>query len=237
MRCREAQRKSSAYLDGDLSSEQSSAVRGHLRACSHCEQLFEQEAELIEAAGAGLPALDPPDRIWQRIADEVAFAEVADSQQHPARRWFASHLKVLVPVGVATCAALVLILVRSGAQPAQKHVQVAVDASSVAAVAIEANTVAQVRAQSILEAEADYQTTIAELRELLNEDRPTWSVEVVTAVDAILSEFEQRAPPKRMTRTQSPFLVSSSDPLYAGYRAEIVFLQSALAGQLPGERP
>ncbi len=237
MRCSEAQRKSSAYLDGDLSSDQSSAVRGHLRECGSCSQSFEEEAKLIEVAQTGLPMLDPPDHIWQRIAEEVAQAEVADSQQHPARRWFASQIKVLVPVGLVTCAALVLVFVRSGALPAKKLVRVAEDASLAAVLAIEADTVAQVRAHSILEADADYRATIVELRELLDEDRPTWSAAVVTAVDTRLSEFEQRPLLQRLTSAESPLEVSAADPLYAGYRAEIVFLQSALAGQLPGALP
>lgn len=237
MRCKEAQSKSSSYLDGDLSDDQSSAVRGHLRQCSGCEELFEQESALLELA-ANLEPLDPPDRVWEGISRKIAEAEVADSEASVSWRWLKDRNWAYPAVGlVAVAAAAVLFLAKtqSNSEPtSESSTPVAVSSMEPRVFAPSApQTVAQVRGDAIADADRDYQQTIAELREMLEEDRPSWTEAEALAMDAKLDGFRKAAIAERFAIADAPTVVASRDPIYATYRAEISFLQSALAGELP----
>ncbi len=236
MRCKEAQSKSSAYLDGELSDEQSSAVRGHLRTCSACESLFEDESAFIEFA-ANLEPIDPPDQVWQHIAKRIAEEEIADSERSSWRRWLVERRVALGVVGASVCAAAALIVVLGdkGSQESLAAASASSDAGALMPSEVVSQSVASERALALSEADLNYQQTIAELREMLEEDRMSWSEGVAHAVDTKLASFRREAIEKRFAVTDGTVLVSSRDPIYATYRAEISFLQSALAGQLPGE--
>ena len=221
MQCNEAQGKSSAYLDGELSDEQSSAVRGHLRQCQTCEVLFEQESAFIDFA-ANLEPLEPPDRVWEQICKRIAEEEIADSKEPSWRRWLAERRLAMGVVGVSVCAAAAAILVVKTSNSASEQAQLATsshDAGAVRTAKAEV-TVAGERTQAVSEADANYQQTIAELREMLEEDR---------------TSFRRGAIEQRFELADGAVLVASRDPIYANYRAEISFLQSALAGEVPGE--
>ena len=92
----------------------------------------------------------------------------------------------------------------------------------------------QARREELAEADRDYLQTIAELREMLEEDREAWSAQEVAAVDAQLSSFRKAAIGSRFAIESESYVVQTRDTLYANYRSEIGFLQSALAGDLPG---
>tara|TARA_R110002073_G_scaffold103664_3_gene234677 strand:- start:48892 stop:49623 length:732 start_codon:yes stop_codon:yes gene_type:complete len=236
LQCNEAQGKSSAYLDGELSDEQSSAVRGHLRQCQACEVLFEQESAFIDFA-ANLEPLEPPDRVWEQISKRIAEEEIADSKEPSWRRWLAERRLAMGVVGVSVCAAAAAILVVKTSNSASEQAQLATsshDAGAVRTAKAEV-TVAGERTQAVSEADANYQQTIAELREMLEEDRTTWTEREAAAVDAALASFRRVAIEQRFELADGAVLVASRDPIYANYRAEISFLQSALAGEVPGE--
>ena len=104
----------------------------------------------------------------------------------------------------------------------------------VQAVAATPTTASEVTQFDLAEADRDYQQTIEELRAMLQEDRPSWSEPVAAAVDAKLASYRRAAIEQRLAVGDSSLVVASHDPVYATYRAEISFLQSALAGELPG---
>lgn len=232
MNCKEAQSKSSVYLDGELTNEQSSAVRGHLRECGTCEGLFEDESTLLDLS-ANLGALDPPSDVWERISQQIAAEEIADSHQSVWRRWLSGR-RIAIGVAGTLCAAAAAALVLRASAPNAVVAIAGVSDASVMEVAPtrEAKTVAEAHSRAIAEAEQDYQQTIIELRELLEEDRSSWSASVATAVDDTLAGFRREAAKSRFAIGAST-LVASRDPIYETYRAEISFLQLALAGSLP----
>ncbi len=234
MQCKEAQNRSSAYLDGELGDEQSSAVRGHLRQCQTCESLFEEESAFIELASS-LDPLEPPDRVWEQISKRIAEEEIADSERPSWRRWLADRRLLLGGFGVAACAAAAVALVVSADATSSKPLVSGTgeDAGALHASAVPAETVVQERTQALSAADRNYQETIAELREMLEEDRASWSAEVAMAVDTKLAQFRQAATRERYAIGDATLLVASRDPIYATYREEISFLQSALAGELP----
>lgn len=237
MRCKEAQDRSSAYLDGELSDEASSAVRGHLRQCTACEQRFAQEAAIVDLA-ASLDPLEPPESVWEGISQKIAEAEIEDSEQHPAWRWLSGHMRPLLLTGLVGCAAAaalwMLWATSSDAPLAVVESRGASNANpNEAEPSPTPTTVTAMTELEMEEADRDYLETIEELRALLQEDREQWSPPVAAAIDAKLDGFRRVSQEQTLAIANTELAVASRDPVYATYRAEIAFLQSTLAGDLP----
>jgi anti-sigma factor RsiW len=81
--CKTIQPRLTAYLDGELTDERGSVVRGHLRECEGCRLLAREEAALRDGLRA-LPPVDPPSTLWAGVQAQLAAAEVADAR---APRW------------------------------------------------------------------------------------------------------------------------------------------------------
>jgi hypothetical protein len=84
MRCRDVQRWSTAYLDGELDERRCAAVRGHMRVCDSCRACVEEEAMLRDAARSLAP-LEPPPDLWARTLERIGEEEIADARR--GRLW------------------------------------------------------------------------------------------------------------------------------------------------------
>jgi len=83
--CDQIRERLTAYLDGDLSDDRGSVVRGHLRECADCRQVARDEAALRDGL-RHLPVVDPPASLWAGVQAQLAAAEVADAKQPGWRR-------------------------------------------------------------------------------------------------------------------------------------------------------
>lgn len=236
MRCVDAQKQSSAYLDSELSPERGAAVRGHLRTCDECRLVFEEERALIDAA-AQLPVLDPPDAIWQGIEARIAQEEVKDSLERPAWRWLRLRWQPVALVSVAACTAIAFFVMRPSGLVEETRESVTRQAfQSSTSHAPPQQTFTETRELQVAAADRQYLETIEDLRTMLEEDRELWSADEAAAVDAQLAGFRKEAIGTRLAIGNTDIKVANRDQLYAGYRSEISFLQSALAGDLPEAR-
>lgn len=236
LRCRDAQKQSSSYLDSELSPDRSAAVRGHLRTCDDCRTAFEEERELIDAAML-LPDLDPPDSIWEGVQARIAKEEVKDSLEWPLGRWLRLRWRPVAGVGLAAAMAATILVAQSRLTPKTEQAeQAAVPTQALALAAAMEASYSEVRHEELAEADRQYIQTISALREMLEDDRPRWDTEEAAAVDERLAAFRKEAIGTRLAIESGSIAVQNRDLLYAGYRSEIGFLQSALAGELPGAR-
>jgi hypothetical protein len=110
--CKTIQPRLTAYLDGELTDERGSVVRGHLRECADCRQLATDEAALRDGLRA-LPPLDPPSSLWAGVQARLAAAEVADARKprwrHAIMRWMPTLPRFAAGSLVAATAVLVLV--------------------------------------------------------------------------------------------------------------------------------
>src|SRR5262245_7329090 len=83
--CKTIQPRLTAYLDGELTADDGSVVRGHLRECATCRQIARDEASLRDSLRA-MPPLDPPASLWAGVQARLAAAEVADARTARWRR-------------------------------------------------------------------------------------------------------------------------------------------------------
>jgi hypothetical protein len=79
MRCAEVMAKSTAYLEGEVSPEQGSALRGHLRQCESCRHALLEESVIRDGLKKFDAEMDPPKALWTNIQARLAQHEIADA--------------------------------------------------------------------------------------------------------------------------------------------------------------
>ena len=218
MNCRNTQRHSSAYLDGDLDFETSAAVRGHLRGCDECAEMVESEQRVAGAARELDAQIDPPADLWRRINAEVARREVDDasdsSQALWVRRWWSKARPYwahgVVSVGLAAAVALLVVKSQadsSSAVDSQPTVNAtdatnAGESESVSSVGLEPN--AQAADQEVTESHMEaamaqirrsderYLTAIGDLREIADSEKIEWTKAQRSRFESRNRQFERR---------------------------------------------
>lgn len=99
MRCEEIESRMSRYLDGVLAVPEREAVEAHLRECPFCTALEGNLRNLVAALKA--PAVEPPSRVWGRLA-----ASIEERRRHPGRQ----AVRRVAPKLLAAAAGLLLAL-------------------------------------------------------------------------------------------------------------------------------
>ncbi|RMH41982.1 MAG: hypothetical protein D6689_09505 [Deltaproteobacteria bacterium] len=231
MRCRDVQRLATRYVDGELDARRASAVRGHARVCSVCNELLAREAAVRDAVASLDAAVDPPPELWDRIAAQVAAEEIADARRSRVWLWWQAWRRpvtaaaAVVAVAVAVAAAVAW---RGRPAPLADAPRVVAAAPAPAAVTVED----QFR-DELVRAEARYRRAADELRAIAAEVRREWDADRSAAFDRALADHERRL------RAARRAVVAGADPrghdaLFAAYRDEIEFLsEHALAGGPP----
>ena len=91
----------SAYLDGDLESEEAGRTAEHIAECAVCRRVLAQVRTIRDGA-AGMDQLTPPDRTWGAIRERIRDSRARSRRQ--ARLWW-----VAVPALAATLLVVVLV--------------------------------------------------------------------------------------------------------------------------------
>jgi anti-sigma factor RsiW len=228
MKCESVREQLTAYLDGELTGDRGSAVRGHLRGCDACRDVATNEAALRDGLRS-LPHVDPPASLWTGVQARLAAAEVADAEKPAWRRavtrWIPRSPQLAFG-SVAVAAAIIFLVVR------HREPDRTPQAISIAPVIIKAeqqqvtpaptkpvppnDVTAQVAAEPA-ELTQGYADTVKELREMAAEERATWSDDKKRELDTQLAAFD-----KEITSAKSDRVRQKS------YRAQIRFLQHAL---------
>ena len=197
--CDQIRERLTAYLDGELSDDRGSVVRGHLRECEACRQIARDEATLRDGL-RHLPIVDPPASLWAGVQAQLAAAEVADAKQPRWRRALV-RLRAMVrgmagkfALGglVAATAAMALYwrTHRTEDVPLPMPVVVVNPSPSIQPYHQEISPTVAADVTEDLLADADrttasYAQTIDELMKLANEARPRWTTEQRAAFDQI----------------------------------------------------
>ncbi len=95
-------------VDGTLTGPRRQELEHHLSGCPSCTALVE-ELLIVRRAARALPALTPPDHVWERLAPVVS-ATAPQQESRPAWRD-----RVLVPLAIAAvllAAVLITLLMR-----------------------------------------------------------------------------------------------------------------------------
>lgn len=78
MNCKYIRNMFSAYMDGELNTEQAQTVKLHLKTCDNCHQQFQEYKnswKLLDLCSPIEPGSDYISRFWMRLASEVSWQE------------------------------------------------------------------------------------------------------------------------------------------------------------------
>jgi hypothetical protein len=198
--CKTIQPRLTAYLDGELTDERGSVVRGHLRECADCRQIAGDEAALRDGLRALAP-VDPPSSLWAGVQARLAAAEVADARKprwrHLVARWTPTLPRFAAASAVAAAAVLLLAWrarsadVPVAAGPSEDRVAIVpvprVEPAHEPAQQVSGVTAGDVTADLLAEparTTASYDAAIEELMKLASESRSAWDDPRIAAFDA-----------------------------------------------------
>lgn len=259
MRCGDVPDLASAFIDGELDDARASALRGHLRQCPACMTAV-RELGAIRDAAAHLDTLEPPPALWSAVQSRLAEAEIADAGRsrlwlhwQALRQTWRPRLLPLA-VAMAGTAAVVLWLGRLSPQPTplaspaqalvtggpaampeaipgarpEARIDRAVEVAPAVAPANE--TFWASRGRELDQADARYQGALAELRSLIENERPRWPADAAARLDARLAalaaEARQHLHTASVTADPDAPDPRGRDALYAVYREEMELLQT-----------
>lgn len=246
-RCADVERLVTAYVDGDLDDQRSSALRGHLRTCAACAERARDEARVRELA-ADLEPVEPPGHLWSAIDARLAEAEIGDSRRSSAslavRRWAESTRRNLWPIGLGAAAVAVVLVLWLPGSGEREAAAPAASAPTRAAPASVARTEsppagcdqAATHEEQVLcqmhESDGRYLAAIEDLGRAAAEERASWTAEEAARFDAALARLDRAAQIERVRLAGSVGAggPAARDPLHAVYREKIDLLTGAVVG-------
>ncbi len=112
MRCKQAQKLVSEYVDGNLDERRAAELEKHLESCPDCREILKDLRGIVREARS-LKTVVPPEAVWQKISGSLDGARLEEPAPRksapvvaPGRALFPSRR----PVWAAAAAALVIAL-------------------------------------------------------------------------------------------------------------------------------
>ncbi len=219
MRCRNARRNISEYVDGTLDARRAAALERHLETCAPCREILEDFRAVSEAASR-LDAPEPGDHVWRtirrRLETEVG-GTVAAPAKMPRRRAFDWGLPAMRLAGAAVLALVligagVVIGIRSGRGGATPDLGDR-----------EKYTLAKLD-----EAEGYYQKAIASLAEAFAAQKGAMPAQVAEVFEKNLTVIDATIQACRQSVLKEPEDLQARNYLLAAYMDKISVLDAAL---------
>jgi hypothetical protein len=209
-------------VDGTLTGTRRQELEQHLAGCPSCTALVE-ELLIVRRAARALPAMTPPDRVWERLAPVVG-ATAAKDEPRPAWRD-----RVMVPLAIAAvllAAVLITLVMRRlprEAPSADQNAAVAPPASAQPA----APDLGSIEAE-MQQAEAHYENAIQKL-EALAKDQQVLDPRVAGDLRKNLVVIDQAIGESRAALRAQPTSERAQESLFEAFRSKITLLQDTLA--------
>ena len=112
MRCSQAQKLASEYVDGSLDERRSAGLEKHLAACEDCREVLKDLQGIVREARE-MKTVTPPDAVWQKISGALAGPRLEEpvrrgevGRVRPVRAFFA----IRRPLWTAAAAALLVVV-------------------------------------------------------------------------------------------------------------------------------
>lgn len=221
--CRTIEPLLDELADGILDDARARAVRAHLRECVTCAATFEA-VESLKTAAADLGTVEPPVELWREITAKLDAADSKSERRSPVWWWWHAWRRTLLAGGGVLAAAAVsaALWVAGGRVPLAQPLA-ALPRPPVSAAALYDEAVAEVS-----RAEHDYAAAIEELRQVVAEERRSWTPEAAKAFDENLAAIDAAIARQTEAFGRSPGNPAETDALHAMYRKKIDFLQEAV---------
>jgi hypothetical protein len=212
----------SAFVDGELSANETAAVRAHAATCEHCTTaIADLRALVVNASALGEP--EPPPTLWASIEGALDRA--------PRWSWLSIGNWRPFSVGALAGAAAVALLMfalpalhRSGSRlPAAPP-----GAEAVATASTAIDPLLNEAEAEFAEAAAAYERSIAKLRALLEREEARWSPHERSRMAERLARLDDSIARSRELARRTPGDSAGNEQLFAAYQQKIAFLAAAV---------
>jgi Putative zinc-finger len=206
-------------VDGTLTGTRRQELEGHLSSCPSCTALVE-ELLIVRRAARGLPAMTPPDRVWERLAPVVS---ATVEKPEPRMVW---RDRIVVPLAIAAvllAAVLITLVMRKLPREGPASDQQA----AAPAAATPAPDLGSIEAE-MRQAEAHYENAIQKL-EALAQDQQVLDPRVASDLRKNLVVIDQAIGESRAALRAQPANERAQESLFEAFRSKINLLQDTLA--------
>jgi len=216
----------SAFVDGDLSPNETAAVRAHAATCEPCTSAIADLRALVVNANA-LREPEPPPTLWPSIEGAL--------DRTP--RWAWLSIANWRPFGVGAlagaAAVVLLVIVLPAVHGSGKRIPAAPPgaesvATSVAASAAATDPLLHEAEAEFAEAAAAYERSIAKLRTLLAREEARWSPHERSRMAERLARLDDSIARSRELASRTPGDSAGNEQLFAAYQQKIAFLAAAV---------
>jgi len=118
MQCNDIQEKLSAYIDGDISSEERMLIDKHLKSCQQCNETLAEMKKTTEYV-RNLGDIEPPAWLTQKIMTKIR-SEAGKEKSIWQKLFYPLHIKLPVEAAVAVLLAVTTIYIFKTMQPEMK---------------------------------------------------------------------------------------------------------------------
>ncbi len=115
MQCNDIQEKLSAYIDGDISSEERMLIEEHLKSCQQCNETLAEMKKTTECV-RDLGDIEPPAWLTQKIMTKIR-SEAGKEKSIWQKLFYPLHIKLPVEAAVAVLLAVTTIYIFKTMQP------------------------------------------------------------------------------------------------------------------------
>jgi hypothetical protein len=210
-------------VDGTLTGARRQELEQHLASCPSCTALVD-ELLVVRRAARSLPAMTPPDRVWDRLAPVVT-ARAETETTRPAWRE-----RVLVPLAVAAvllAAVLITVVMRRLPRETPDASQNAAAPAPAAATQAAGPDLGSIEAE-MRQAEVHYENAIQQL-ETLAQDQQMLDPHVAKDLKKNLVVIDQAIGESRAALRAQPTNERAQESLFEAFRSKITLLQDTLA--------
>ena len=220
--CREVLPLLDALVDGELDADRAAAIQAHLGVCTGCQARLDATRELVEAARSLAP-IDPPDSLLGATFQRLAVVAAEEAERPPMWWWWKAWRKTILAGGLASLAvgAFALSLVvraRRQKEPPPRPPITSVPETDLYLEAV----------REVARADEEHARAVAELRQIVAEERPRWRPEVARAFDENLAVIDRAVQRQREIARRQPGDFAAQDALASAYKKELDFLQEAV---------
>ncbi|HEY2854738.1 MAG TPA: zf-HC2 domain-containing protein [Gemmatimonadaceae bacterium] len=199
------------WVDGRITGDEARDIERHLAACASCARQRERLVDLIAEARSLPASIDPPAQLWNAVRGHIATTAPV-KPLGGTRRWQLAAAAVLL---VALSSGVTALLIRhrseivAGREALATHASTAIQPAAARAVA------------------RDYEATIRQLRETLDERRAQLDPATIAKVEASLRVVDSAIAEARGALADDPANLTLVDLLAASYERKLELLRRA----------
>jgi Putative zinc-finger len=201
------------YVDGTLGATERADVDRHLAACAECRQAVGELRELVRRVSS-LEPLEPPARVWRRIARDVERDKGSPVSAGPARK------RGTTPFWLAAAAVLVL-----AAIVGVRYSTIGRQGPATTAGAPDAQSIAS----ELALAEEHYQKAISGLEQIANAEKGALDPRTAATLQKNLAVIDQAITESRAALQAQPNSEPAQQSLLESFKTKIALLQDTVA--------